>query len=138
MEAVFHKILKSAVIGLLQLQGKGLVQFKVIYGGNEWGTLEVVKEKPVDKKPRYYQQGDVPYGFMKDYVLKYLTPLQPNEVVEIPYPPHDSETVRSNAGAYASKMWGKGTYTSTVNRAKQVVEIYRHPEITELDLGDLE
>jgi hypothetical protein len=64
--------------------------------------------------------------------------VQPNEVVEIPYPPHDSEVVRSNAGAYASKLWGKGSYTSTINREKQVIEIYRHPEINELDLGDLD
>lgn len=138
MEAVFQKILKSAVIGLLQLQGKGLVQFKVIYGENEWGTLEVVKEKPVDKKPRYYHQNDVHFGFMREYVLKYLTDLQPNDVIEIPYPPHDYEVVRSNAGAYASKLWGRGTYTTTVNKEKQVIEIYRHPEIDELDLGDFD
>lgn len=138
MEAVFQKILKSSVIGLLQLQGKGLVQFKVIYGENEWGTLEVVKEKPKDKKPRYYETGDIQYGFMKEYVLKYLNGLQPNDVVEIPYPPHDSEVVRTNACAYASKLWGKASYTSTVNKEKRVIEIYRHPEINELDLGGFE
>ena len=138
MEAVFQKILKSALIGLKQLESKGHIQFKVICGENEWGALKVVKEQPKDKKLRYYQSGDTPYGFMRQYVLKYLTPLQPNEVVEIPYPPHDSEVVRSNAGAYASKLWGKGSYTSTINREKQVIEIYRHPEINELDLGDLD
>lgn len=138
MEAVFQKILKSSITGLLQLQGKGLVQFKVICGDKEWGDLEVVKEKPVEKKPRYYQESGIPYGFMRDYVLKYLTDLPPNEVTEIPYPPHDYEVVRSNAGAYASKLWGAGTYTTTVNKEKQVIEIYRHPEISELDLGDFD
>ena len=138
MEAVFQKILKGSITGLLQLQGKGLVQFKVIYGENEWGTLEVVKEKPVDKKPRYYHQNDVPYGFMKEYVLKYLKDLQPNDVAEIPYLPHDYEVVRTNACAYASKLWGKASYTSTINKEKQVIEIYRHPEINELDLGDFD
>ena len=138
MEAVFQKILKGSITGLLQLQGKGLVQFKVICGDKEWGDLEVMKEKPVEKKPRYYQQGDVQYGFMREYVLKYLTDLPPNEVTEIPYPPHDYEVVRSNAGAYASKLWGRGTYTTTVNKDKQVIEMYRHPEINELDLGGFE
>ena len=138
MEAVFQKILKSSIVGLLQLQGKGFVQFKVICGEKEWGDLEVVKEKPVDKKPRYYHQNDVPFGFMREYVLKYLTDLQPNEVTEIPYPPHDYEVVRSNAGACASKLWGRGTYTTTVNKDKRVIEIYRHPDISELDLGGLE
>ena len=138
MEAVFQKILKSSVVGLLQLQGKGFVQFKVICGEKEWGDLEVMKEKPVEKKPRYYHQNDVPYGFMKEYVLKYLKELQPNDVVEIPYPPHDYEVVRSNATSYASKFWGKGSYTTTVNKEKQVIEIYRHPEINELDLGDFD
>jgi hypothetical protein len=138
MEAVFQKILKSALISLKQLEGKGHIQFKVICGENEWGSLRVVNEKPKNKKPRYYETSDTQYGFMRDYVLKYLTPLQPNEVVEIPYPPHDSETVRANAGAYAFKMWGKGAYTTTVNKDKRVVEIYRHPEISELDLGGFE
>ena len=138
MEAVFQKILKSAVLGLLQLQSKGLVQFKVICGENEWGKLEVVKEKPKNKKTRYYYEGDVSYGFMKEYVLKYLTDLQPNEVAEIPYPPHDPEIVRANAGAYAFKMWGKGSYTTSLNKEKHVVELYRFPEINELDLGGLE
>ena len=138
MEAVFQKILKGSITGLLQLQSKGFVQFKVICGDKEWGDLEVMKEKPVDKKPRYYHQNDVPYGFMREYVLKYLTDLQPNDVVEVPYPPHDYEVVRSNAGAYASKLWGRGTYTTTVNKEKQVIEIYRHPEINELDLGDFD
>ena len=138
MEAVFHKILKSALIGLKQLESKGHIQFKVICGENEWGSLQVVKEKPKDKKPRYYESGDIQYGFMREYVLKYLTPVQPNEVVEIPYPPHDSEVVRTNACAYATKLWGKASYTSTVNKEKQIIEIYRHPEISELDLGDFD
>ena len=42
MEAVFQKILKSSIVGLLQLQGKGFVQFKVICGDKEWGDLEVM------------------------------------------------------------------------------------------------
>ena len=138
MEVVFQKILKSALTGLLQLQGKGLVQFKVICGDKEWGELEVMKQKPVDRKLRYYETDNTPYGFMRDYVLKYLTDLQPNQVIEIPYPPHQPEVVRSNAGAYASKLWGASTYTTTVNKEKQVIEIYRHPDSIELDLGDLE
>ena len=138
MEVVFQKILKSALTGLLQLQGKGLVQFKVICGDKEWGELEVAKGKPKDRKLRYYETDNTPYGFMRDYVLKYLTSLQPNDVAEIPYEPHDYEVVRSNAGAYASKLWGAGTYTTTVNKDTKCVEIYRHPAATELDLGDLD
>jgi hypothetical protein len=136
MEAVFQKILRSSVTGLLQLHSKGLIQFKVICGEKEWGDLEVVKEKPVEKKPRYYEQSGTPYGFMKEYVLKYLADLQPNEVAEIPYPPYDYEVVRSNAGAYASKLWGKGAYTTVINKDKQVIEIYRHPLIEDLGLED--
>ena len=138
MEAVFQKMLKSALGSLMQLQSKGLVQFKVICGDKEWGDLEVMKEKPKEKKPRYYETDGIPYGFMRDYVLKYLNDLAPGKTVHIPYPPHDADVVRSNAGSYASKMWGKASYTTTINKITQCVEMYRHTENPQFDLGDLD
>jgi hypothetical protein len=122
MEAIFEKMLKTTLSNLRQLEGKGYIKYKVIYGKEEHGSLVV----GIPKSKRSSAL-NLPMGTMRDYVMPYVVNLQPGELVEIPFGEYPPENVRSNAGAWASGKWGRGTYTSTINHKSRVVELYRYP-----------
>jgi len=122
MEAIFEKMLKTTLSNLRQLEGKGYITYKVIYGKEEHGSLVV----GIPKSKRSSAL-NLPMGTMRDYVMPYVVNLQPGELVEIPFGEYPPENVRSNACAWVSGKWGGGTYTSTINRKSAVVELYRYP-----------
>lgn len=122
MEQIFEKMLKSALTTLRQLEGRGLVEYKVICGKDQYGGLEIAR-KP---KPRANPLG-LPKGTMRNHIVPYLRDMQPGDIVCIPIGKYPAESVRGNACAYANEKWGKSTYTSTVNKETQEVELYRYP-----------
>jgi len=124
MEAIFEKMLKQAISNLTQLERRGLLKFKVVCGSHEYGTLEVVKKEP--KKKRVLLPG-LAHGGMRAYVLNWIDKLAPGNIARIPYKEWPAETVRANVCAWATTRWGKGTYTSTINREERWIEIYRYP-----------
>lgn len=121
MEQIFKKQLETAIKTLSGLQRRGLVSFKVIVGDEEHGDLEVVRKA---KRPR--AKSIHPMGVVRDYVLPYLNSLEPDDIVSIPVANFDAESLRGNVCAWATINWGKGSYSTTVNREAQTVEIYRH------------
>lgn len=122
MEQLFKKQLEAAIKSLAGLQRRGLVSFKVIAGDDEHGDLEVVRKS----KRRTRSASLHPMGAVRDYVLPYLSALEPDEIVSIPFNNFEPESLRGNACAWATTKWGKGSYSTTVNREAQTVEIYRH------------
>lgn len=122
MEAIFEKMLKTTLSNLRQLEGKGYIKYKVIYGKEEHGSLVV----GIPKSKRSSAL-NLPRGNMREYILPWVVNMQPGDLVEIPFGEYPPENVRSNAGAWASGKWGRGTYTSTINHKSRVVELYRYP-----------
>lgn len=121
MEAIFQKMLASAVRNLETLEKRGYVKYKVIADGEEYGDLEVVPEK---KRTR--SSSAFPIGEVRDYVMPFIKNMQPDTIVSIPVGKYEAESLRGNACSWCSTVWGKGSYTSTVNREAGTVEIYRH------------
>lgn len=126
MEITFEKMLRVALNNLNALERRGLVKFKVIIDDEEHGTLEVVKKKRNEERQRrlpLYPRGD-----LLAHYKPYLDSLKPDEIALIPFGPFDVETLRGSACAWCSHQWGNSTYSSTVNKQKQVIEIYRFPD----------
>ena len=112
---VITKTIAKAV-ELLKASG---AKFKVISpNGTEFGELEVAPEK---KKHFKYE-----YGALKAVFIEYLKDLKEAEVAQIKVPDSiDVEDVRSSACAWMATNWGAGTYTTTVDRDFNVVEVLR-------------
>ena len=66
------------------------------------------------------------HGELKERYYPYISHLQVGEVAEIPYDEHiPAAALQSSVTACLSLMWGNGSYTSSTNKEKQVVEILR-------------
>ena len=103
------------------LEGRKLVQFKIFsVDGGEYGALPVVEDKPRKAASKY------PHGEIRQYVLPFVENLMPDGVVSIPFKKYDAESIRGNACSWCTTVWGKQTYSTTVNKDKQTVEVYRH------------
>jgi hypothetical protein len=120
MEQVFEKMLKSALSNLRQLEKRGILKYKVIVDDEEHGDLEVVKAAK-------RRASTLPFGTMRAHIQPFMVDLQPGDLVEIPILEYPPETVRGGACAWANEKWGRGTYTSTINKASNNVELYRFP-----------
>jgi len=122
MEAIFEKMLKVTLSNLRQLEKRGVLTYKVIIDDEEHGSLEVVA-----KKIKRSSKLGLPFGTLRSHVVPYITGMEPGDLVEIPCAGYPPENIRSNACAWATTAWGRGTYTSTVNRKTKNVELYRYP-----------
>lgn len=123
MELIFQKMLERAVKDLEALQRRELINFKIFTAdGEEFGDMEMVdvEEKATKAAPLY------PRGELRHYVLSYVEGLDYDEIISIPLKEYPAEHVRGNLCAWATTVWGKGSYTSTINRDKNTCDIYRH------------
>ena len=120
MEQVFEKMLKVTLSNLRQLEKRGILKYKVIVDDEEHGGLEVVK---TDKRRKL----SLPFGTMRAHIQPFMGDMQPGDLVEIPILEFPPETVRGGACAWANEKWGRGTYTSTINKTSNKVELYRFP-----------
>ena len=123
MELIFQKMLERAIKDLETLQRRELLSFKIYTAdGDEYGDMEMIaeEEKPAKRRLLY------PHGEVRQYYMNYVGTLKPDEIVSIPFGNYDAESIRGNLCAWATTVWGKGSYTSTVNRDKSTVDIYRH------------
>jgi len=92
----------------------------VMEDGRTFGGIdrsEVVKPK---RRPRQY-----PYGTFKSIFVEKLVDMNVGEVRVIDAGEYELETLRSGLTAYASSVWGNGTYTTAVNRNENTFEILR-------------
>jgi hypothetical protein len=123
MEQVFNKMLQRAVRDLELLEGRKLIQFKIFsVDGGEYGDLPVVEEETKKKKAA----SKYPHGEVRQYTLPFIESLMPDGIVSIPFNKYDAESIRGNVCSWCTTVWGKQSYSTTVNRDKQTVEIYRH------------
>ena len=126
MEQVLRKLLDNSVKHLQALEGRGLIEFKVFtIDGEEFGKMKAVKPKAKKEKKR--RSSLYPHGELTKYVTPIMSGVKPDQVISIPIGKYDAERLRSNACSWASTTWGKGTYSSTVPKGKNSVEIYRFP-----------
>lgn len=101
------------------LERMGCLYAIVDQQGNQHGTLKVEMRKKKQMNP------DRAYGEMKAYVEQYLSGIGLDEIREVPFGKYPVEDVRSAACNYLGRIYGNGTYTSCLNKAKQCVEIMR-------------
>lgn len=132
MELIFQKMLTTTLNNLSLLRSKGHIDYKVVCDGKEYGNLEIAKAKAKaakkDKPPRRkYDPLNLGHGVMRDYVVPYVQVLEPGDIVSIPFNNYPPEAIRGNACSWCTLNWGKKTYTSSVNRKTNTVEIYRFP-----------
>jgi len=124
MEQVLRKLLDQSVKNLAALEGRGLIEFKVFtIDGEEFGKMKATKPKKKSKK----RASPYPHGELTTYVVPFMADVKHDQVVTIPVGKYDSERIRSIACSWATATWGKGTYSSTVPRGSNNVEIYRFP-----------
>ena len=123
MELIFQKMLERAVKDLETLRRKDLINYKVLTtDGEEHGDIELVEQ---EEKPRK-RASLYPHGEIRKYILPYVEALDLDEIISIPLKEYPQEHVRGNLCAWATTVWGKGSYTSTINHDKNTVDIYRH------------
>jgi hypothetical protein len=124
MEQVLRKLLDNSVKHLQALEGRKHITFKIITAeGEEFGNLEV---KPIKQKKKK-SASPYPHGELTNYVTPLLSDVKPDQVVCIPVGKYDAERVRSTACSVGTVTWGRGTYSSTVSKGTNSVEIYRFP-----------
>ncbi len=124
MEQVLRKLLDQSVKHLQALEGRNHIAFKVVTAaGEEFGNLEVKPTKQKKKKRASLH----PHGEIRQYLLPILKDVKPDQVVNIPIGRYKAESIRGNACSWCTTVWGKGTYSSTVPKGKNSVEIYRFP-----------
>jgi hypothetical protein len=128
MEQIFQKMLEKAVKDLNTLQSHKLLSFKVVTAeGGEYGDLVTKKAKKFKAKTsRTRGPAKYPAGELRNYIMPFVESLKPDQIVSIPTGTFLPEVVRGNVCAWCSKVWGKGTYSSTYNKTTKAVEIYRH------------
>ena len=83
--------------------------------------MDRLEPKKAITRNRTYKHGE-----LKERYYPYVANLQVGEVAEIPY--DDAipfAALQSSVTACLSLMWGNGSYTSSTNKEKQVVEILR-------------
>jgi hypothetical protein len=126
MEQVFRKMMAKAIHDLEILERKGYIQFKVFTkeGDEEYGNLKAVA--PKKQKTRTRAASQYPIGEVRTHILQYVENLQPDNIASIPVGKYNPENVRGNVCSWCTVKWGKGTYSSTYNKANQTIEVYRH------------
>jgi len=83
--------------------------------------MDRLEPKKAITRNRTYKHGE-----LKERYYPYVANLQVGEVAEIPY--DDAipfAALQSSATAFLSLLWGNGSYTSSTNKEKQVLEILR-------------
>jgi len=97
--------------------------FKIMLPDGEIVEHEMnrLEPKKANIRNRTYKHGE-----LKERYYPYIANLQVGEVAEIPY--DDAipfAALQSSATAFLSLLWGNGSYTSSTNKEKQVLEILR-------------
>ena len=83
--------------------------------------MDRLEPKKAITRNRTYKHGE-----LKERYYPYISHLQVGEVAEIPYDEHiPAAALQSSVTACLSLMWGNGSYTSSTNKEKQVLEILR-------------
>jgi hypothetical protein len=96
-------------------------RYAVQYDGQTYGTLTIAPEPKAKTRagPRYAR------GATRAHYGPYIEPMQPGDVVAIPYGDFDPQTLACNATAACYHLWGKGNTVTKRDDAARVVNILR-------------
>jgi hypothetical protein len=114
MSKIQEVVLKRAIV---MLEGMKCSYAIIDPLGNKHGLLDV-KEKPTNVR-KY------PHGERSRYTLSFIHLMQVGDVISIPFGKFKAEEVQVSVTSSANKAWGKGSLTTTLNRASQTVEVMR-------------
>jgi hypothetical protein len=76
------------------------------------------------KKPKK-GKGKYPYGSISEHYSQWIKDLQPGTAVEIPAGDFDMNDIQSGVAAKASTTWGPGSFVTSRNKEKNVLEVLR-------------
>jgi hypothetical protein len=65
------------------------------------------------------------YGALREYYGPWLKDLEPGSSVEIPCKDFDITDIQAGVASQASAIWGNGSYVTSMNREKNVLEVLR-------------
>ena len=71
------------------------------------------------------KKGKHPYGAIRDYYWPILENLEPGKTTEIPAGQFSIDDIQSGVAAKASTTWGPGSFVTSRNREKNVLEVLR-------------
>jgi hypothetical protein len=116
-------ITKTIARAVAMLTASG-AKFKVISpNGEEFGELVLAAPEPDKKRKNKYK-----FGTLHSIYIPHLQNLNPNEVATIPVDTLSGitlEDVRGAACAWATTHWGRGAYTTNLDRTFNNVEVLR-------------
>ncbi len=93
--------------------------------GNKHGALEVLYNKRKKRGPLHY-----PMGTLRNHYLPFIKDMTDDTVGEVPIDEFDMETLRSSLCAYMSTNWGKGSYSTTIDRENNSIIVHRYSKQT--------
>lgn len=96
--------------------------------GNKHGDLEVVHKSRKKRGPLHY-----PMGTLRNHYLPFIKHMTDDSVSEVPIEDFDMETLRSSLCAYMSTNWGKGSYSTTIDRENNSIIVHRYSKQAEFE-----
>lgn len=96
--------------------------------GNKHGMLEVNHKNRKKRGPLTY-----PMGTLRNHYLPFIKNMTDDSVGEVPIDDFDMETLRSSLCAYMSTHWGKGSYSTTIDRDNNSIIVHRYSKQTEFE-----
>lgn len=113
-----NDIQKKALDNALRLlTGLGCQYVVIDADGVKHGEIAESRKK---RRPNKY-----PMGTFSSYLRPYITPLNVGGSVDVPFGQFDGFELQSSIASLAHKLWGSNAHMSSVNRAKQIVEVIR-------------
>lgn len=106
---------------LLKLRATGCA-YKIMLPDDTFVEHELEKFEPKKTERRSRR----PNGTFRDHYQPILVNLQPGDVGEIPYPDDQfAMDLQASATAWMCKQWGNGSYATSTNKSKKVLEVLR-------------
>lgn len=117
---IYQKVIAVATRNLRQIG----CAFKIV--DEDGNVFEHDVERVISPAKEKRQANKYNYGQVRRTYLEYIKNLQPGEVALIPFDTVVAPVAtQSGACAWMAENWGAGTYTTHMNRDKNVVEILR-------------
>jgi hypothetical protein len=117
MEQVKELVMKRALANLSTIGCRYAI---IDPDGVKHGDLEIVGKKIRTRSAPIYGMGT-----LKKYYSPFIEQMTIGEVVSIPPGEFTTEKIRGAICSELFRLYGKGNYTTTVNRNKNVVEVLR-------------
>jgi hypothetical protein len=64
-------------------------------------------------------------GEQREYIKNFLSEVEPGQFAEVPFDKWPSANIQGGISAYCRALWGRGTFTTSINRANKTIEVLR-------------